>query len=168
MCSVIHAMLHAECTLRNARKRQKGIKTADDGSKVHVENHTNGTSNLDNSDIRRERIMEIFFPIKSPIFRPSENEKWIFRQYTSITIENAIRDASRTMLLRSDVCVCVWPECENGVCVKTSWRKERIENVELNKGTIKLTEQLNDCKVHAMRNTPFHNQSRFDMFTYYV
>lgn len=43
--------------------------------------------------------MEIFLPIKSPIFRPSENEKCIFRQYTLIAIENAIRDVDKRCIV---------------------------------------------------------------------
>lgn len=68
--------------------------------------------------------MEIFFPIKSPIFRPSG-----FAVNTLIAIENAIRDASKALLLSRSIW-CVYDQSVKMECVR-KWVEEKneIENV---------------------------------------
>lgn len=74
MCGVLHVLL------QHARERQKGIEMQRMMVQKLMLNITQMGPVISITAIFDERIMEIFFPIKSPIFRPSENEKWIFRQ----------------------------------------------------------------------------------------
>lgn len=74
MCGVLHVLL------QHARERQKGIEMQRMMVQKFMLKITQMGPVISITAIFDERIMEIFFPIKSPIFRPSENEKWIFRQ----------------------------------------------------------------------------------------
>lgn len=104
------------------RQRERERETADGGSKVHIENHTNGTSNLDNSDIRRANNRN-FLPNKITNFRA----KWKCEvDYPSIHwLRLKMRYAMRRQRILSSANVCVFAF----VCVTIVWKwvEERKE-----------------------------------------